>query len=338
MANVSSTLGALLVGGLVASSSAIVYLSRQFSGIVTVQTLSYFKYYPSDPSGVKALVACVWILDFGHMIFVGTSLWDYLIAHFGNHARVDFISWSLPLTIAFTATLTFLVHCFYVQRIYKLSDRKLYIAIPLAMIACARLCFATLTTAKMITLGSLEDFVRKYTWSFTSGLALSSLMDVLITAFLCFTLMNGRKKNSNLNPILDLLVRYAFENGALTGAATVLSMIFWLTMPTNLVFMGLHFVISKFYANSLLATLNTRRRLQYSHTSRSQSVSGERPVFPDSPTSKRFSVNVIVLFPQRRDMPTGPLQIKVEESTTRTVDSCGTVSFAPSRPYSAHKC
>jgi hypothetical protein len=35
-------------------------------------------------------------------------------------------------------------------------------------------------------------------WSFTLGLALSSLLDVLITGFLCYLLMSGRKKDSRL--------------------------------------------------------------------------------------------------------------------------------------------
>ncbi|KAF5385039.1 hypothetical protein D9615_000877 [Tricholomella constricta] len=36
----------------------------------------------------------------------------------------------------------------------------------------------------------------------------------------------------------------------------------WLTMNSNLIFMGLHFVIGKLYANSLLASLNTRHELR----------------------------------------------------------------------------
>lgn len=103
----------------------------------------------------------------------------------------------------------------------------------------------------------------------------------------------------------------------------------WLTMPTNLVFMGLHFVISKcasflkfcvstlfngspVYANSLLATwaallpflglslmchsLNARRKLQQQSHSRFQSSSGDCSlpvVFSDPPSlDHRTSVRV----------------------------------------------
>jgi len=176
--------------------------------------------------------------------------------------RIDYIPWSLALTIAFTAILTFLVHLFFVYRIFVLSNRNYFFAIPLTLLASARLCFACLTTAKLITLRSLKRFVDLYTFSFTSGLALSSLIDVLVTGLLCYLLLN-HKQNSNLNGVLDKLLLYTFENGSMTCAAAFTSLVCWLTNhSTSLIFMGLHFVFSKLYANSLLASLNTRKGLQ----------------------------------------------------------------------------
>jgi len=54
---------------------------------------------------------------------------------------------------------------------------------------------------------------------------------------------------------------YTFENCALTTVITIATLICWLVMHHNLIFMGLHFIICKFYANSLLATLNQRKGL-----------------------------------------------------------------------------
>ncbi|KAF8816225.1 hypothetical protein BYT27DRAFT_7185043 [Phlegmacium glaucopus] len=273
MVDIARTLGALLVGGFVAV---------MFSGVVMVQCFVYFKHYPYDLLAIKVLVSVVWFLDSSHTVFIILALWDHLIDNFGNFTRVDYVPWSLALTIAFTAILTFLVHLFFVYRIYKLSVNNLFISVPLAFLACARLCFACLTTAKMIILRSLARFIELYTWSFTLGLALSSLLDVLITGFLCYLLMKNHKQNSSMNHVLDTLMLYAFENGSLTCAATVVSLICWLTMHKNLIFMGLHFVISKFYANSLMASLNTRKNLYVIGHRSQQSNSGDRPVvFPD---------------------------------------------------------
>ncbi|KAF9479660.1 hypothetical protein BDN70DRAFT_993302 [Pholiota conissans] len=298
--DIQRTFGALMVGGIIAAI---------FSGIVTAQTLAYFKFYTSDSIGIKSLVFIVWFLDFGHTVFVSTALWDHLIAHFGDVERISFIPWSMALTIALTAILTFLVHQFFVYRIYKLSKRNIYVALPIAFLALARLCFACLTTATMIKLQSLPLFVQQYTWSFTCGLALSALIDILITTLMCYYLKKSHKSDSSLNHVLDMLMLYAFENGSLTCAGTFISLICWLTMSNNLIFMGLHFVISKLYANSLLATLNTRKHLQAVGHRSQNSGSGDRNlvVFPDNFTNgrsnKRKSAVPMKITAQQRAAP-----------------------------------
>jgi len=215
-----------------------------------------------------------------HTVWVACALWDHLISHFGQGAQVDYIPWSLAMSIAFTATLTILVHLFLIDRIYKLSHGNVYISIPLVFLACGRLCFACLTTAKMIQLRSLAQFVRLYTFSFTSGLSLSSGLDVLITSLLCFLLYKNRKDHPSTNHILDKLTLYTFENGLMTCIVAFTSLICWLTNKSNLVFMGLHFVISKFYANSFFATLNTRRLVHSGrgHRTMGSNGSGERNI------------------------------------------------------------
>jgi len=284
--NIPGTFGALLVGGIVAAI---------FSGIVTVQTFAYFKYYSHDVVTLKVLVATVWLLDFLHTIFVSMSLWDHLIAHFGDQSRIDYVPWTLAITIALTAVLTYLVHGFFIYRIHKLSLNNFFISVPLAVLATARLCFASLTTNKLITLKSLHRFVQLYTFSFTSGLALSSALDVLVTGFLCYLLRKNQKQMSSMNHVLDQLILWSFENGSLTCAAVVVSMICWLKRGDNLIFLGLHFVISKFYANSLLATLNTRKDLRPGHRASPSNSHDRQPImFPDNfrggrPSMKRLS-------------------------------------------------
>jgi len=128
----------------------------------------------------------------------------------------------------------------------------------------------------MIRLRTFSNFVREFRWVFTLGLALSSAVDILITVFLCYSLQSNRSSSSSMDHVINLLILYTFENGALTCAATVISMICWLIMPSNRIFMGLHFVISKLYANSLLATLNTRKKLQQER-SRISASGGDHP-------------------------------------------------------------
>ncbi|KAF8346229.1 hypothetical protein F5887DRAFT_963311 [Amanita rubescens] len=252
--NVADTLGALLVGSFAAAA---------FTGITTVQIFFYFKLYPSDKIGLKCLAFLIWFLDLGHTILIGRTVWAGLIKHFGIMAKAKALPWSLALTIIDTTILTIIVHCFFVYRIHILTNQNYFISVPLALLALSRLVFAGLATYQMITLKLLQAFVKKYTWTFTMDLVISAVMDIIITVSLCYLLRRSQKRlPSSLSHVLDSLILYTFETGALTCFATSIVLIYWLAIPTNLVFMSLYFVIIKLYANSLLATLNSRRDLQ----------------------------------------------------------------------------
>ncbi|EAU89931.1 hypothetical protein CC1G_08413 [Coprinopsis cinerea okayama7 len=251
--DVPMTFGALLIGGIIAI---------MFSGVTIAQCVIFLKLFPRETIWMKLMVFAVWLLDMLHSIFISMSLWNYLIVHFGNHAGIDIVPTSLALTIVATAILTFGVHCFFIYRIFVLAKNNYFITVPILLIAAARLCFACLTTSKLIEFRSLEVFVALFTWSFTTGLTLSAVVDVLITGLMCYLLRARRKQYSSMNKVLDTLILYAFENGFLTTLAALLSLITWLTMKHNLIFLATHFIIIKFYANSLLATLNARKQLQ----------------------------------------------------------------------------
>ncbi|KAJ8696824.1 hypothetical protein PTI98_006657 [Pleurotus ostreatus] len=323
MADIASTYGALLIGGIIAAL---------LSGAVTVQCIVYFNCYPADPLRIKLLVFTVWLIDFFHIFCVSASEWYYLIMKFGDSTKIDYIPWSLAVrqhlllpdtdflassllqfSIASTAALTFLVHCFFVHRLFKLSERNWYITVPMGVLALLRVAFACLTTSKMIIFKSISQFIREFRWSFTLGLALSCALDIIITASLCYFLLRNRKQTSSMNHVIDSLMLYAFENGSLTCAATVMSMICWLTMPSNLVFMGIHFFISKLYANSLLATLNTRNHLKKGP----RDAEEEFPAYADQLRSihRKNTLNRTRGLPVRNSM----LRINVEKTVECTV-------------------
>lgn len=276
-ATVENTYGALLLGA---------FLACCLSGIVTVQSFLYIKLYPNDASRNKAMVAAVWFLDTLHTCFVMASIWNYIIPHFGDFPRYDFIPWTVAVTIAATAILTFIVHLFLARRIHRLTKNDWRITAPILILAVLRLCSASATTGEMIRLHSFAKFGHECKWLFTLGLALSSTVDVLITVTLCYQLRSSRTGSSNMDNVIASLVLYTFENGSLTCAGTILSMICWLTMPYNRLFLALHFMIAKLYANSLLATLNTRKTLSESRIQTTPSGNHVLPVvFPE------FSIN-----------------------------------------------
>ncbi|CDO77625.1 hypothetical protein BN946_scf184946.g18 [Trametes cinnabarina] len=182
----------------------------------------------------------------------------------------DQFSTKMKISIALTAVLTVLVHLFFAMRLFKLSKGNYWITVPITVLAVARVVAALVTTVELIRLGSFHEFGQKFRWVFTLGLVLSSVVDFLITGGLCYYLRRNRTGTGRFDHILDSVTLYTVENGLLTSITTLVSLIFWLVKPHVLIYLGLHFAISKLYANSFLASMNARKILR----AQSQSTSG----------------------------------------------------------------
>jgi len=154
------------------------------------------------------------------------------------------------------------VHGFFAFRIHLLSKGNWFVVAPIVVLALARLGFASTTCSKMLIYKSFSMFIEHSAWVFTMGLVASSILDVVVTASLVWYLRHARSGFEGLDQIVNTLCRYTVENGLLTCVGIIISLGFWLGMRTNLVFMALHFVLAKLYANSLLATLNNRRHIR----------------------------------------------------------------------------
>ncbi|KAI0370119.1 hypothetical protein BV20DRAFT_1076209 [Pilatotrama ljubarskyi] len=225
MANPSETIGAILIGALV---------SAVLSGTVTTQAFIYFRLYGGDDykrntfmSGVAHLP--IRGLDTLHSSMAFASVWIYLIRHWGDSTIYDYIP------------------CFFAHRIYILSGFSWWLTAPILVLACGRLANVT----SRITLHSYEAFVDRVGWVFTMGLSLSTAVDVLITVTLIVLLQRSRTGFSTVTDhLIDVVTLYTIETGL------------WLVMPRNLIFLALHFSISKRTSTDLPERLNARKSLR----------------------------------------------------------------------------
>ncbi|KAI0814817.1 hypothetical protein BC629DRAFT_814027 [Irpex lacteus] len=276
-----NTLGALLVGTVV---------SIFLSGILATQVFMYFRLYPKDLTKHKIIVALIWALDLAHSALICVANWFYLVENFANTDAPKQITWSVDATIALTAVTTFVVHTFFTQRVHTLSKQNMWIAGPIGVLVVLRVVSAFSCVAQMSRLKTWEKFRHESAWLFTTGLSISAILDVLIAGSLISLLHRSRTGWKSMDQLINTIVVYTIENGLLTSIFAVLSLICWVTMNGNLIFLALHFTISKLYANSLLATLNARKQLQQrTHTSSGQQMS---VLFP----SRRIDLNPVGAF------------------------------------------
>jgi len=229
------------------------------SNISVYQAVSERRY-----SNKNDRVGAVWFFDTLHICLVMASIWSYLIPHFGDVARADVIPWTVAVTIAVTAIMTIIVHCFLAGRIHSLTKKNWRITGPILVLALLRLGFACFSTVEMIRIKTFTGLFQQFPFSFTAGLGLASVLDALIASVLCYKLRRLCVGLVGVDYVIDALVIYTFENGLLTCAGNILAMIFRVAMPYSRTFLGVYFIIAKLYANTLLATLNSRKRLRES--------------------------------------------------------------------------
>ncbi|KAG1800410.1 uncharacterized protein HD556DRAFT_1439257 [Suillus plorans] len=288
------------------------------------------------------------LLDLSHSALVAVALWDSIIATYGDLSKVDTIPWCIGPAIELTALITFLVQSFFAYRIYKcfkVQKKKLTVAIPIVALAFARLIMASITNTEMLRLKSYSIFFQRnssstgggqllsidipieFSWVFTFGLLLSAFVDIMITAFLCYFLRKNRPSFTDTMRIIDTLTFWTIQNGSITCAATIATL--WMTMPSNRIFLGLHFVVAKLYANSFLATLNARKQIwngnQYTPSSnRPMPVVflGESEHGPDSSISQQESASTIVRHMRMILRLTQP-QLRIKTPQSRAVHHRG---------------
>ncbi|KIN99964.1 hypothetical protein M404DRAFT_10295 [Pisolithus tinctorius Marx 270] len=243
---VATTYGAILLG---------TCFGCALTGLVFVQCVLYYKLYPGDYAWTKFLrhegralkLIHRRALDLTHTILIVVTAWQSVITGFNKPEDMDLIP---PLSLLS-------VDC-------SLKDAlQLPPAHPSQTLLLIHPPVSSCTPSPLSILPQ---------WIFTVGVTLSASVEIIITTTMIIFLGSRKTGFANMNHIINSLILYTLETGSVTSKPslvhrwhsiiTVASLICWLIMRHNLIFLGMHFAIAKLYANSLLATLNTRKRLR----------------------------------------------------------------------------
>jgi len=150
------------------------------------------------------------------------------------------------------------VNIFYGWRIHMLSKQNWWLTGPIAVLSIVRVGLAFATTTEMLLSKTFPAFAARFKVLFTSGLAISAITDVIVSGARYYFLRNLRQGYSMPHEAVDAVVVFTINDGCLTCAVVIVSIVCWLSMPHNFVYLGIYFTIAKLYANSVLATLNLR--------------------------------------------------------------------------------
>ncbi|KAH8108742.1 hypothetical protein DFH11DRAFT_1631018 [Phellopilus nigrolimitatus] len=247
-----------------------------FYGGAIGQTAWYFSLYKRDSEWRYLLVATLLLLDTAHVIVFSVAAYYVFLSWLNPLGALDTTTWSLPTTIAITYALTFIVQCFFILRIWTLSQKnKAIIAcitiLVMVQIASGMGTFILLRIEPKILFDSMLEInlVAQETRSpifdittrtkIAAAIELSSSLvaDLAITATLVFYLYRGRSVTKfafAANSVINRLMCFALSTGLLTSLVALVNLVLFLSAPNSFSWLALQIVSSKLYVNSLLAT------------------------------------------------------------------------------------
>ncbi|KAI0642393.1 hypothetical protein C8Q79DRAFT_1013672 [Trametes meyenii] len=251
--DLNSTFGALFVGF---GASSVAF------GVLSMQAYSYFRRYPSDVWWYKCLVGAIWLFELVDQAFIGHAVYFYVVTKWGQIlALLQGPIWTLIVQVVLGATVGALVKICFGLRVWRFSKHNVPVTMLIMFGTLAQLAAAFLFTVKAFHIQSLAQVGSlKLVGSLALGLGMAT--DVITAAALCYFLRGLKTGYNRDDSIVNTLTLYAINTGVLTSAISLSTLILFDLMPTNFVFMAFYFVLSKVYANSFFAALNTRRSVR----------------------------------------------------------------------------
>ncbi|KAJ6456448.1 hypothetical protein C8R45DRAFT_1034509 [Mycena sanguinolenta] len=243
------TLGVTLIG---------ILISCTLYGVTTLQTFIYTKrFWNTDNIRLKLFVILIWILETAHTAFLCSYIFRVAIIDLLNPLALQRTNVSDDITTGITAFIIFFVQCFYTWRLWILSNKKLILVIPLAILVITHLGLEMAVMALTFKWPDFSQFHR-ITGYFTGAVAVAAATDITI-AIAMFLLLQDRKTGiKSTEQMLNRIVTYTISTGLLTSVIDIVILGAFVGLPNTLVYLCFFDFVPNLYANSLLAMLNSR--------------------------------------------------------------------------------
>ncbi|KZP23385.1 hypothetical protein FIBSPDRAFT_1043069 [Athelia psychrophila] len=312
------TLGAAFIGFAVSCS---VY------GVLSTQVYRYYNRYRNDRAMYKFLAAALWIAATIDQALIGHVCYHYAVSEYGNpFSLLGNATWTLMISVLSGSIIGTTVKTAFAIRVWRFSGQNYILAGFLLCLTYAQLGFAITYTVKgqvssMFRLADLPNLPKLKTIASLS-LGTGLLTDIVTAGALCYYLQKMRTGIPSSDTLVRSLTRYAVNCGILTSAFSLATLITYDVLPGTFVFMSFFFVLSKLYAVSFLATLNTRTLV------RGRGTDNEDPGHPSNTFILHGSTALRVH--SQRPKSGEELQMKIDvQRETQTVVS----ELSPHSPY-----
>ncbi|KAI6135164.1 hypothetical protein EDD17DRAFT_520919 [Pisolithus thermaeus] len=252
----------------------------------TSGTYMYYMHFSEDAVTLKFLVVTIWVLDTLHVSLTCHALYYYLITNYGVIASLEYMVWSFEASALVNILVIFVVQSFFAHKIhyFHCPQVRWLLTTPIMLSVFAHFGFGM--AVAVLTFINNSTSMLTWTWYYgvTPSAATGALADILIAVSLCVHLYGGGSCSAapRTKRLISTLIVYAVNRCLMTSLVVLAQ----LTVNVDQLpawTMGLDFIIGKLYANSLLASLNTRQYLQSQGSDTVSSPNNSAIHFADMP-------------------------------------------------------
>ncbi|KAF8903267.1 hypothetical protein CPB85DRAFT_1438422 [Mucidula mucida] len=236
---------------------------RSLHGVTCVQALYYYL-HQTDSWGLKGIVTAVMVLDTIHQALISHTVYTYVITNYFNPAALADTVWSLLLEVLFNGFTALLVQGFLTMRVWHLSSRNIWLTGLVSSFVIGEFgCVVVFAVYALFHVHTFEELGELKALSITVN-ALAACGDITITTALVCLLAQSRPRFANSRRMIKMLIIYSINTGLITTLCAIASLVSILAWGHTFIYITFFFCIGRLYSNSLLATLNARKRIRAS--------------------------------------------------------------------------
>ncbi|KAJ8496903.1 hypothetical protein ONZ45_g12263 [Pleurotus djamor] len=215
----------------------------------------------ADPWYTQYLVLFVWLNDTLHQALITHTVYHYVITNYANPLALFDMIWSILAEVLVNGFIGLAVQGYLTHRIWRLSGKNWWYVLIIGPFVISEFFCCLVFTILSLQMTTFAELTELKALSMTVNV-LAAAGDLLISASLIYLLQKRRTGFKKSNTIISRLIIFTINTGLVTTLCAMASLVSILVWADTLIYVTFFFCIGRFYANSLLATLNARSMIR----------------------------------------------------------------------------
>ncbi|KAH9944954.1 uncharacterized protein BXZ73DRAFT_38135 [Epithele typhae] len=226
-------------------------------GCLVVQCYIYHLWFPHDRLYIKSLVYGLLIYECVQTGLVTDFAFDNFVYGYGQRAILtQFHNTWFSVTIM-CSLVSCVVQSYFAYRVWVLGRSAILTGIIL-FLSFAQMSVGVAGGIMLHVIDPNAAAASIVTPVISSWLGGAALADVIIAASMSYLLLRGKNGIKRSDDMINALVRFVVETGAMTATVAVLDLICFTALSNTLLHECPALVLAKLYSNTLVASLNNR--------------------------------------------------------------------------------